>query len=70
MEPQKITTDAEYREALGRIDEIFQARPGTPEGHELELLVLQVEEYEDRVYPIDPPEFDSVREFARNRSNP
>jgi HTH-type transcriptional regulator/antitoxin HigA len=55
---------------LGRIDEIFQARPGTPEGHELELLVLQVEEYEDRVYPIDPPEFESVREFAQNRCNP
>jgi HTH-type transcriptional regulator/antitoxin HigA len=56
MKPKVIKTQAEYKATLGRIDEIFDAKPGTAKGEELELLLLLVETYEDKAYPIDPPD--------------
>lgn len=56
MKPKVIKTAAEHKAALARIDAIFDARPGTPKGDELELLLLLVETFEERVHPIDPPD--------------
>ena len=56
MKPKIIKTEGEYQAALARIEKIFDAKPGTPKGDELELLLLLVETYEDRMYPIDPPD--------------
>ena len=56
MKPKIIKTEAEYHATLARIEKIFDARPGTPKGDELELLLLLVETYEDKAYPIDPPD--------------
>jgi HTH-type transcriptional regulator/antitoxin HigA len=56
MKPKVIKTQAEYKATLGRIDEIFDAKPGTAKGEELELLLLLVETYEDKAYPIDLPD--------------
>ena len=39
---------------MARIDQVFDAKPGTPAGNELERLLILVEQYEDRIYPIDP----------------
>jgi HTH-type transcriptional regulator/antitoxin HigA len=55
MKPKLIKTDADYRAALNRIDGIFGAKPGSPEGDELELLVTLVELYEEKAFPIDLP---------------
>jgi HTH-type transcriptional regulator / antitoxin HigA len=41
---------------LARIEQIFDAKPGTANGDELELLLLLVETYEDSAYPIDLPD--------------
>ena len=41
---------------MARIEKIFDAKPGTAKGDELELLLLLVETYEDDAYPIDPPD--------------
>lgn len=51
-----IKTDREYRAAMVRIDQIFAAKPRTPEGDELELLLLLVENYEEEAFPIDLPD--------------
>lgn len=56
MKPKIIKSEAEYEATLARIEKIFDARPGTPKGDELELLLLLVETYENRVYPIDLPD--------------
>jgi HTH-type transcriptional regulator/antitoxin HigA len=56
MNARLIKTEADHAAALARIDAIFEARPGTPEGDELELLVHLVEEYEAARHPIDPPD--------------
>ncbi len=51
-----IKTEADYKAALARADAIFDAKPGTPEGHELESLVTLIEHYEDTAFPIDKPD--------------
>ena len=51
-----IKTEADYKAALARADEIFDAKPGTSEGDELELLVTLIEHYEDTAFPIDLPD--------------
>jgi HTH-type transcriptional regulator/antitoxin HigA len=56
MKPKIIKTKAEYQATLARIEKIFDARPGTAKGDELELLLLLVETYEEQAYPIDPPD--------------
>jgi len=55
MKPKVIKTEPEYQATLARIEAIFDAKPGTAKGDELELLLLLVETYEDRTYPIDLP---------------
>ncbi len=42
------TSESDYRMALERIEAIFDAEPGTPEGNELENLASFVEEYEEK----------------------
>ena len=50
-----ITDDETHRAALARIDEIFYAEPGTPEGAELDALATLVEHYEEVRWPIATP---------------
>ena len=62
MKPKLIKTETEHKKALARIDQLMDARPGTPEGNELELLAALVELYEDEAYPIDEPDpVDAIR---------
>lgn len=41
---------------MSRIDDLFECAQGTPEHDELELLVMLVESYEDRAFPLDLPD--------------
>ncbi|MDZ7697648.1 MAG: ImmA/IrrE family metallo-endopeptidase [Deltaproteobacteria bacterium] len=51
-----IKTEEDYEKAMSRIEMVMGAEPGTPEMDELELLTALVEMYEDRHFPIDPPD--------------
>ena len=51
-----IKTEEEYNQALVRLEKIFDAEVGTPEGDELELLSLLIDNYEKIHYPIDLPD--------------
>jgi len=51
-----LKTEADYKTALERLDEIAEAELDTQEGDELELLVLLIKAYEDRHYPFKLPE--------------
>lgn len=51
-----LKTEEEYQIAIDRFSELFDATIGTPEGDEAEVLALLVGDYEDRHYPIDPPD--------------
>ena len=56
MELKPIKTEGDYRAALKRLEEIFDAKLGTPESDELEILGLMVDDYENRNYPIEAPD--------------
>ena len=51
-----IKTETEYKNALIKLGKIFNAKPNTPKGDELELLSLLIEKYEQEKYPIDMPD--------------
>jgi HTH-type transcriptional regulator / antitoxin HigA len=56
MEYKVIKTEAEYNLAIERLEVIFDAQINTPEGDELELLSLLIDNYERINYPIDLPD--------------
>ena len=56
MNLKPIKTEADYRAALKRLEEIFDAKPGTHESDELEILGLMVDDYENKHYPIETPD--------------
>jgi HTH-type transcriptional regulator / antitoxin HigA len=56
MKPKLIKSDREYRKALKRADELMDARRGTAEGDELELLAALIEIYEEEHAPVPPPD--------------
>lgn len=50
-----IKTKKDYQEALERFEEIFQAKVGTIESDEADVLSLLIGEYEDNHYVINAP---------------
>jgi HTH-type transcriptional regulator / antitoxin HigA len=58
MNIHPIRTKADYRDAMQRIDAVWDAKPKSPESDELEILSLLVEEYEKR--HVEMPKVDPV----------
>jgi HTH-type transcriptional regulator/antitoxin HigA len=56
MSIKPIKTEQEYDQAMARLEEIFDARKGSPEGDELEVLVMFIENYENEHFPIGFPD--------------
>lgn len=56
MEIKLIKTEKDYNQALKRLEVVFDAKKGTPEGDELELLSILIEQYENTHFPIDLPD--------------
>jgi HTH-type transcriptional regulator/antitoxin HigA len=59
-----VRTEADYERALKDIESLMDARAGTPEGDELDVLSTLVEAYEAEHYPIDAPDPIALIEFA------
>jgi HTH-type transcriptional regulator / antitoxin HigA len=55
MRIRPIRSEADYDEALQRVEALWGSTSGTPEGDELDVLVSLVEAYEREHYPIDLP---------------
>lgn len=51
-----IKTDEDYQLALERLEEVFDAPFGTPEGDESEVLALLIEKYEEENFAIPDPD--------------
>ncbi len=58
-----IRTKADYEAALGRIDALMNAKPGTPAGDELDVLVDLVEHHEEKHVPLGYPSPVAAIEF-------
>jgi len=56
MNIKPIKTEADYREALLRLEVIFDAKIGTPESDEADILGLMIDEFEKKHYPIEAPD--------------
>jgi HTH-type transcriptional regulator / antitoxin HigA len=50
-----IRSEADYDAALASIDQLMDAKAGTPEGDELDLITDLVEHYEGRRVPMAYP---------------
>lgn len=53
MRIETIKTKSDYQQAMDRLEVIFDAKKGTPEGDELAVLGILIEQYEDENFPID-----------------
>jgi len=56
MNVKPIKSDKDYRNALERLELIFDAPIDTKEGDEAEILSLLIENYENEHYPIEAPD--------------
>jgi HTH-type transcriptional regulator / antitoxin HigA len=54
MNIKPIRNDNDLRAAFARLESIFQAEEGTPEGDEMEILATLIEAYKNKHYPIGP----------------
>ena len=56
MEIKPIKTENDYNQALQRLEIIFDAKVGSPEGDELEVLGILIDKYENEKFPISLPD--------------
>ena len=56
MTIKPIKTVADYKDALKRLEIIFDATSGMPESDEADILGLMIDEYEKKHYPIETPD--------------
>jgi HTH-type transcriptional regulator / antitoxin HigA len=56
MELKPIKSESDYRNALKRLEVIFDAQIGSSESDEADILGLMVDEYEKKHYHIEVPD--------------
>lgn len=55
MKIRPVNTEQAYDEAIERIESLWGAESGTPEGDELDVLLTLVNVYENENHPVPPP---------------
>ena len=63
MNIKPIRNEEDYQKALERLAVIFDARRGTEEGDELEILSIVIDNYESENFPINMPDPIAAIEF-------
>ncbi|MGF1635778.1 MAG: type II toxin-antitoxin system HigA family antitoxin [Cyclobacteriaceae bacterium] len=56
MKIRPIKNETDYQNALERLEVIFDAKKGTEEGDELEILSIIIDNYENENFPIEMPD--------------
>lgn len=56
MDIKPIKSEKDYRNALKRLEIIFDSLPDTNESDEADILSLLIENYENQYYPIEAPD--------------
>lgn len=56
MKISPIRNEKDYQNALDRLEEIFDAKKGTEQGDELEILSILIDRYENEKFPIEMPD--------------
>lgn len=68
MNIKPIKTKKDYEQAMRRLEDLFDAKKGTPKGDELEILSLLIEKYEDEKFPIGFPDPIEAIKFRMEQS--
>lgn len=55
-ELKPIRSEADYDQAFAEVERLWGAKLGTPEGDRLDILATLIEAYEEKHYPMDPPD--------------
>jgi len=55
MNIKPIKNDKDLQKAFKQLERVFQAKKGTTEADEMEILVSLIEAYENKHYPISHP---------------
>jgi HTH-type transcriptional regulator/antitoxin HigA len=56
MNIKPIKTEQDYRQAMADIDKLWGAKIGTPKGDHLDVLLVLVDDYENKHHRIDAPD--------------
>lgn len=56
MTIKPIKTKKDYNQAMEQLEGLFDAKKGSPEGDELEVLSILIEKYEDKHFPVGLPD--------------
>lgn len=56
MNISPIRSEKDYKKALERLESIFDAKLGTKEGDELDILSILIDKYENEHFPIGMPD--------------
>ncbi|MCK6601616.1 MAG: transcriptional regulator [Bacteroidetes bacterium] len=68
MNIKPIKSENDYTEALKRLEILFDAKRGTEEGDELEILSILIDQYENENYPIELPDPVEAIKFRMEQS--
>ena len=69
MTIKPIKTEEDYHQAMQRLEFIFDASKGSPEGDELEILSILIEKYEDEHFPVELPDPIEAIKFRMEQMN-
>lgn len=69
MKLKPIKNEKDYQFALERLEKIFDAKLGTAEGDELEILGILIENYENEHFPMDLPDPIEAIKFRMEQLN-
>lgn len=69
MDIYPIKTEADYKKALSEIENLWGAKGNTKDGDKLDILLVLVEAYEEKHYPIDPPDPVEALKFRMEQMN-
>ncbi|MDY0090691.1 MAG: helix-turn-helix domain-containing protein [Flavobacteriaceae bacterium] len=69
MKLKPIKTESDYIQALERLEQIFDAKKGTKQGDELEILGILIEKYENENFPIEMPDPIEAIKFRMEQMN-
>src|SRR3954463_4704190 len=64
VEVSPIRTEQDYEAALAEVEGLMAARPGTPEGDRLDVLVALVQAYEAEHHAVDAPDPIALLQFV------
>ena len=69
MNIKPIKTNKDYQKAIVRLEQLFDAKPGSKEGDELEVLGILIDAYEREHFPIELPDPIEAIKFRMEQLN-